>query len=202
MIGVLLKKQLREQFAFLYRGKKGTVRSRGGAIALFVLLAFSYFSMAFGFFGISILLGEGLIGIGMDWFFFALLAAIGFGLGLFGSVFITYNTLYKAKDNEFLLAMPIAPWKILFTRIAVLFGFTYLFEALAVIPGMLGYFVVGGFSAATLVHSLILLPATVLLTVALSCGLAYVVALIAGHIRHKQAAIVILTLAFLTVYYV
>ncbi|MBO4411803.1 MAG: hypothetical protein J5794_06425, partial [Lachnospiraceae bacterium] len=125
-----------------------------------------------------------------------------FGLGLFGSVFITYNTLYKAKDNEFLLAMPIAPWKILFTRIAVLFGFTYLFEALAVIPGMLGYFVVGGFSAATLVHSMILLPATVLLTVALSCGLAYIVALISGHIRHKQAAIVILTLAFLTAYYV
>ena len=50
--------------------------------------------------------------VGMDWLYFTLMGLMAIFLGAFGSVFNTYSSLYIAKDNDFLLSMPI-PVKII-----------------------------------------------------------------------------------------
>ena len=48
-----------------------------------------------------------LVGLGMSWMYFLIMAAAAIALGLFGSVFNTYSSLYQAKDNDLLLSLPI-----------------------------------------------------------------------------------------------
>ena len=41
------------------------------------------------------------------WLYRALMGIVSVTLGVFGSVFNTFSTLYQAKDNDLLFAMPI-----------------------------------------------------------------------------------------------
>ncbi|MBR4768517.1 MAG: hypothetical protein IK088_06030 [Lachnospiraceae bacterium] len=201
MIGLLIRKQLREQFSFLFREKKGRQRSKGGAIALLILLGFSYLSLGMAFFGLSFMLAESIPG-SESWLYFSMMGTVALGLGLFGSVLITYQTLYKARDNEMLLSMPIPPWKILLSRMTVLVLSTLLFEALVIVPAAVVYFIeFDDFSLWMVFSILISLVSEVLATMALSFFLSFLVAKAASHIRNKQVAIVILTVLFLGGYY-
>ena len=46
---------------------------------------------------------------GFSWLYFAVMGLMAIAVGIIGSVFSTYSTLYLAKDNDMLLAMPIKP---------------------------------------------------------------------------------------------
>ena len=56
--------------------------------------------------------------------FVALMASIAF------NAFVSYNMIFKAKDNTLLLSMPIPPRLILFSRMAILFMNCVIFTTL------------------------------------------------------------------------
>lgn len=202
MLKTLIKKEYQECFrAYFINAKKGTARSRKGTIGLFVLFGgLMLFLMAF-FFGMSYLLGKGLLEADLAWLFFALMGILSISLGVFGSVFNTYATLYLAKDNEMLLSMPIPPSTILTARISLVLGLSFLYSGIVWVPASIYGCIFGNYSVAGKIMGLILFPAIALLVTSLTCALGWIVAFIASRVKNKSFVIVFLTLILMGAYY-
>ena len=135
MTKALFKKQMMEVFSWVYRNKKsGKNRSRQGLAAYILLYLFIFAFLGSVFYKVADMLCAPLAGAGLGWLYFALMGLIAVALGVFGSVFSTYSSLYMAKDNDFLLSMPIPAPKILLIRLAGVFAMGLLYELIVMIP--------------------------------------------------------------------
>ena len=115
MFWALVKKQLAEIWSKNRKTKNGKKpRSSGVTIALFSVL---FFFLAVMFFFMSMGLFFALGEVGLESLYFCLVSVLAVALGVFGSVFNTYSSLYLARDNESLLAMPIPPIYIIASRL-------------------------------------------------------------------------------------
>ena len=109
MLKALIKKQLLELYGNYRQGKNGKRRSRKGMIGYAVLMVVLMLVLLGAFSAISIGLGLALIPSGNAWLFFSILGLMALVMGVFGDVFSTYSALYHAKDNDFMLSLPIPP---------------------------------------------------------------------------------------------
>ena len=202
MLKALIKKEALTIMSGVFTNKKtNKPRSKAGIVGMALLFVFVILALSAAFLGYAASLVDSLVP-GRDWLYMALIGLAALILGLFGSVFSTYSTLYKAKDNETLLAMPIPPGKLLLSKILIVYLTTLLFTAIAMLPGLIIYWVnAGSVSAASVIFSVLLLFILALLTTALSCILGWLVALVVGLFPNKQAVTVIATVVFLAVYY-
>ena len=141
MTRILIKKQLREVAYFYIRDRKtGKRQSKGKTIGFIFLWILVFGSLGAAAFGLCDLFGSVFFDIGLDWFFFALMGLVAICVGVFGSVFSTYATLYKAKDNEALLSLPIDTKKILIARLTTTYLLGCIFSALFYIPTLIYYY--------------------------------------------------------------
>ncbi len=201
MLKALLKKQLQEFFSgFFLNSKTGKSHTKGSKVGfgvLFCILIFSFLSM---FFSMAFLFSP-VLGEANSWIYFAVFAVLATLFGIFGSVFLTYNTLYEAKDNDLLLSMPIPPARILFSRMAGLYVTTFSFEALVMLPAVIVYLLTvssGIISVVCIFLNLFILP---LFALSIACALGWVIALFASKLRNKGIVTVIISIAFFGVYY-
>ncbi|MBQ3706285.1 MAG: hypothetical protein II889_00095 [Clostridia bacterium] len=203
MLKALFRKQLLELVGqnLLYDRRKGTTRSRGGIALFAVLYVFLFGWFAFMFGSVSYALCPQLVGAGLDWLYFAIMALLAVALGVFGSVFNTYTALYRSKDNDLLLSMPIPPSKILFVRLSGVALLSFLFVALVFLPAVFVYNRIVGVSFPALLFQILLVFPLSAAATALTCLLGWVVALVAVRVKNKTAVTVVLTLAFIGVYY-
>ena len=202
MLKILMKKQMCEVGAFLYQdNKKGKRRSKGNMIGYLLLLAAVFVMLGGMFYVLAGWLGEPLLALQMDWLYYALMGLVSIAFGVLGSVFNTYSSLYLAKDNEMLLAMPIKPRDILIARLSGVYVMGLVYEALVFIPAILVYCMYTGVTLPSLaggVFTMFLISCFVLI---LSCLLGWVVALISVHLKNKSYITVIISLAFIAAYY-
>ena len=202
MLKVLLKKQFMEMNQSLFRNRKtGKLRSRAGTIGFLVLFCFLFISIAAAFYGYADLLCGPMVEQGKAWLYFALMGLMALFIGVVGSVFNTYAGLYKAKDTEFLLSMPVAPSSIITSRMLGVYTMSLLFTGIIWVPVTVRYIVAGG-RGTGIVFPILLLFILPLLVTVLTCLLGWVVAQVANRVRNKNAATIVATLAFLAVYYV
>ena len=202
----MLKALLKKEFMALTSGittdrRKGKKRSKAGIIGMGLLFLLIYLSVGAAFMGFSaafsVILPERL------WLFMAMSGLSALIISIIGSVFMTYSMLYKAKDNDLLLSLPIPPGKLLLSKIASLYIMSVLFSALAILPALITYWT-GGYgspSAASVVFSILSIFLVALLGTALACILGWLVALVVGLFPKKNALTVIATLVFLGAYY-
>ena len=203
MLKALVKKQFLELFQAYFRNRKtGKARSRGGVIGMFVMYVFVmlFLCLVFGFLSFS--LGVTLLPEGLDWMYFALMSLLALFLGVFGSVFNTYSSLYTAKDNELLLAMPIPPSKLLASRLIGVYALGLMYEAAVLLPAIIIYWILVPVSPARILCPLGLLLVLSFIILSLCCLLGWVVALIAARLKNKSFITVFVSLAFLALYYV
>ncbi len=201
MLKALLKKQLLEFFSgFTVKGNDGKSRGAGakaGAVVLLLFVGLTFFGMFFSFSFMMVPVIES--GNGM--LFLSVFGILSVFMGLMGSVFLTYNALYEAKDNDMLLAMPIFPSMILFARMAGLYVVTLGFQLLVLIPSAVVYFMTAGFSALSFILYLPCVLILPLFTLAVSLVLGFFIALFSSKIRNKSFITVAFSLAFFAVYY-
>ena len=203
MFKALLKKQFMELNTFYFLDKKsGKQRSHGGTVGMAALMAFVFLSVMVMFFGVSAALAAPLIEAGLEWLYFALMGMIAIALGTFGSAFNTYAGLYRAKDNELLLSMPIPPVKLLLVRMLGVYAMSFLYSALVWLPSLLQYLVQGAATGASAILGILLTFVIAAFVSVLSCVLGWVVALISGKLRNKSVITVLLSLVLLGAYYV
>jgi len=202
MLKVMLKKQFLELFSRMFRRSAMGKRAGKGNILLYAALFLYLFgAMAFLFYNMADAFCSVLCLNGLTWLYFALISLVATTLGVIGSVFSAYSALYQAKDNEFLLSMPIPPRVILISRMITVYLMAFLFEALAWIPACAVYALKVEFSVPALLAQFVLLLFLPLLSTVLSCFLGWIIALIFAHVKHSQAVTLIFSLAFLGAYF-
>lgn len=202
MLKLLLKKQAQEWASFLYLSAAvGRRRSRAAIIGYAALLL--YATAAFGamFWLLSDTLCAALEPAGLSWLYFALMGTLALLLGLIGSVLMTYPTLYAARDNEFLLSLPIPPGTILLARMTGLYLLTLFFQVLVLLPAGIVYARYAGLTAGGAASWLVALGLLTLLTLALACAVGWLIALAAGHVRHRSLVTVLLSTVFIVAYF-
>ena len=106
MLSILLKKQMAEIFrSYFYDAKKNKARSKAATAAYIVLFMTIMIGLLGGIFTfLSLSICGALSAAGMDWLYFAIMGLLAILLGVFGSVFNTYSSLYLSKDNDLLLS--------------------------------------------------------------------------------------------------
>ena len=201
MIKALFKKQILEIFASLLRDKKtgqmrekkATLLAAGGFAAILLLLAFSFGTILFEL--------TGLLGTEWDWVYFSLAGLFAVVFGVFGSAFNTYAGLYHAKDNDFLLSMPIPPRKILLVRLAGVALMGAIYSSTILFPALILLFVFGHPGILTVLLDILLIPVIWAIITAFSCLLGWVVALCSGILKNRKWAVALLSGVILLGYF-
>lgn len=202
MLKTLIKKQYMECFrSYFINPKTGKRRTKWGIFGMFVFFTVIMLFLAAMFFGMSFLAGDTLLSLGMDWLYFVLMGVAAIFMGAFGSVFNTYATLYLSKDNEMLLAMPIAPAKILVTRMSLVYGMSLMYSGIVWIPAVCYAWIFGTVSTQAVVFDIALIFLIALFVTVITCALGWVVALVVSRMKNKSFFVVLISLVFFCGYY-
>lgn len=202
MLRALLKKQLLELNTWLFFNKKtGKRRGRGDLLLLLFgyTLLMALLAAFFGFTAYS--LCAPLVAVGLDWLYFTLVGGAAVLLGVFGSVFSTYASLYAARDNELLLSMPIPPRYIIGARLFGVWFWGAIYTAIAYLPALVVHQAVAGFSALSLLFGLLTFLLLSVFVLTLSALLGFVVAKISIFLKGKSFVTVLVALAGVALYY-
>ena len=203
MLKVLIKKQFTEMFrTFFYDQKKKTARSKSSTalwIALYVVLIVGVMGGTFG--AAAFALCGPLTEAGVGWLYFDVFSMIALALGVFGSVFNTNAALYLPKDNDLLLSMPIPARTIVTSRLLGVYLLGLLYSGCVLLPSLIVYWIFGSFTAGTLFGGLMLLAVISIIVLCLSCLLGFVVAKVSRKLKNKSVITVLLSLAFIGLYY-
>lgn len=201
MLKALIRKQYYESFrSYFVNAKTNKPRSKGAVIGFFAFFGFAML-MLFGiFYSVAGMFSVLLTG-GLKWLYYAMMGVISIALGVFGSVFNTYASLYLPKDNELLLSMPIPPSKILLSRMALVSGLSLLYSGIVWLPALVCSWLQQTPSAPEVIFSLLLFLVITLFVTAATCILGWVVAAIASRAKRKSFLVVILSIAFFAGYY-
>lgn len=201
MIRALFKKQMAEVFSFFFMDSKRKTRRTGGALVGYLLIYGALIAYLCGMlFMMAKFLCEALVPMGLSWFYFALMALLALVLGVFGSVFNTYASLYLAKDNDMLLAMPIPPRYILLTRLAGVYMSGLFFEMIVMLPATVAFLIYGAPNALGVLFALLIPFVLSFFVLSLSCLLGLLVAAISVRIRRKSLVVTVVSLGFLALY--
>lgn len=200
MLSILLKARLSELFASLFGGNKKK-RTIPMLVLLGLVLLYATAAMLLVFGMLFAVLLPPLLEAGALHVFFAVGGAAAFLLMLVGNVIFTKNQLYTANDNEFLLAMPIPPRTILFSRLILVLFTSFLFEAIVALPMLLVYLIFAEVRLWVLLAVLLVFLVLPFLAQSIAALLAYLVARISTRIRKKSLLTTLFSLLFLGVYF-
>jgi len=202
MIRALFKKQMAEVFSWVFMdAKKKTRRTGKGMAAYLIVYALLIAYLCAMFFFMAKFLCEALAPMGLSWFYFTLMALVALVLGVFGSVFNTYASLYLAKDNDMLLAMPIPPRYIMLVRLAGVYTTGLFFEMIVMLPVTVAWLIYGSPTPLGVVFALLIPFILSFFVLSLSCLLGFVVALISTRLKHKSLIVTLFSLGFLALYF-
>lgn len=200
MFKALLKKQLLEFFSGMFNRNNGKSNKSGSKAVFIALMAFVFMSFLFMFASMAYMLVPILEGEG-KWIYFSVFGILATLLGIFGSVFVTYNTLYEAKDNDLLLSMPIPERMILFTRITGLYLSALLFEALVLIPATAVAALTGNLNGTAIALCVVNIPVLPLAALSISCVFGRILGMVSSRLRNKSLISVLFSIVFFAVYY-
>ena len=198
----LFRKQLREQGAFLVRSAStGKRRTGAGKLAFGALYGGIVLLVMLSFFSLAWPLGELLLPAGQGALYFLAMELLALAVGVFAGAFSSYGSLFQAKDNDLLLALPIPPWMIFAVRMSGLYATCLFYLLLLWVPAEVVY---GVYAASPLGGLLSAAPMALVLAGAasiLAALLGWAVALCTARASHKTLVTVLATLGFAAVYY-
>ena len=154
-------------------------------------------SMFFASMGI----GSALIPAGLDWLYFTILNILAFLLGILGSVLSTAQALFRSKDNEFLLAMPIPPAKIVLVRMISVYLMSLLYASVVMIPAIIYFFIAGNVTVLSVILCILSLFVMAFLITAFSCGAGWLVSYIAARLKNQKIVLAALAVLLIGVLY-
>lgn len=202
MIKALFKKQLSEVFSWLYTDRKKGQRRQGTALCVSVLLYCAmFFLLGYIFYMFASSLCEPLVQLGLGWLYVSITSLLSVVLGVFGCVFNTYASLYRAKDNDFLLSMPIKTGYILIMRLSGVYAIGLLYQLLVSVPSFIVWLMTCKVTVPVVLFGVLLMFIISVFVLSLSCALGWVVGKISGKVKNKAFVTVFFSLAFIALYY-
>jgi ABC-2 type transport system permease protein len=202
MLKALIKKQLTELFKMYFvDSKTGAARVKGKTISFFTFFVVVLLGLAGFFYKVAEDMAAPLYNLELGWFFYALVGLMAAALGIFGSVFNTYASLYKAKDNDLLLSMPIKPSAILLSRMITTYIMCVLYEAVVFVPGIFAWWKNGISGITEAIYPILLVFILGFVVLALTCLFGWIIAAVTSKLKNNKIITVILSLAFMAAYY-
>ena len=202
MLKSLIKKQLLEiNRGFFVDGKTGKSKSKKAIVGYGIFFAAMILILFGFFFFVYMTLSAQFAQTEYMWLYFTIAGSAAIMLGIFGSVFNTFATLYQAKDNDLLLSMPIPVKYILVSRLAGVYVTGAFYSGAVYAPALLAYYIFGSPSWQGVIGSLILFFTITVFVLVASCVLGYVVAKINQKLRNKSFFTVLISVVFIAVYY-
>lgn len=138
----------------------------------------------------------------LNWLYFALAGIMVFLLTFVGSVFSTQNLIFKAKDNELLLSMPVPTHYILASRVASLFVLDLFYAAVMAIPMIGVYIYHHGFSLSLLAFYIIGILLIIVFSAAVTAFCGWAIALVSTKFKKSNTIQLILSVGFFMAYMV
>ena len=185
----------------LFVGMNRASRKKGMTVVIALLLVYAVVVFA-GMFGSMFYTVYGPYHeAGLDWFYFSLAGLMSFGMCFVFSIFSTKSQLFEAKDNDLLLSMPIKPMTILISRVISLLVLNYIYSGIVLIPALVAYLIDGSLPALGIVNYVIVFLTLPLLSLALSCLLGWVLALVTSRMRSKNIITLAMSMAFFVGYF-
>ncbi len=198
MFKALVKKELFEvRKMYFTNRKKGTQATGKKATGMIILFAFLYLILMGSFFALSSLFGLMVLDGKNDWIYFMILTIMAFLVGLIGCVMSTTAILFRAKDNEILLSMPIPPSKILLARMISVYIIGLIYELMVIFPAVLYYWIFNKVSVLSVIFCVLGIFVLGFLVLAISCLLGWLVALVMSKLKNKNFITVIVSVVFL-----
>ena len=202
MIKALFRKQFTElisQFSRRRNGEQGTPKR--GIILFSVIFGILYCSLGFTFFTVS---KEMLNGFTEATFplFYMTIGLIATAVGLLGSVFNAYSTIFESKDTEMLLSLPIPPRRIIFVRVATLCTMTLIYAGAVLLPAAIAFLIYAKANVLGKINALLLFIPLVLLVEAITLGIAFIVAAIARRVKNKKTVVMVFSILITLLFYV
>ena len=202
MIRALLKKQLLELgAAFVRSSKTGKRRSRAGAFGYALLFAVLMLLVMLSFGSMALPLAVTLVPQGLDWLYFVLMELSALTVSVLASAFTSYGHLFRCRDNQQLLALPIPPGAIFAVRCGGVYLTGLIYLLLAWVPSVVCYALAAPRPGEALLAALPVALALAGVSMVLAVLLGWAVALLNRRARHKSLVTVVGTLLFLAVYY-
>ncbi len=203
MIRALLKKQLLELgAAFVRSSKTGKRRSRAGTFGYALLFAVLMLLVMLSFGSMALPLAVTLVPQGLDWLYFVLMELSALTVSVLASAFTSYGHLFRCRDNQQLLALPIPPGAIFAVRCGGVYLTGLIYLLLAWVPSVVCYALAAPCPGGALLAALPVALALAGVSMVLAVLLGWAVALLNRRARHKSLVTVVGTLLFLAVYYV
>lgn len=201
MLKALLHKQMAEIKGMYFRSKKtGTVATGKGGTGLKIVFIFLYMVMLGSFFAIAALFGSTLLKIDLAWVYFMVMTIMAFIVGIIGSVFTTAAALFQAKDNEFLLSLPIQPSKIILSRMVSVYMMSVIYESMVMIPAILYFFFFGHPSVLAVIFCILGLFLMGFMVTGFSCFFGWIIALIMSKLKNQKILTVIVSVIFIALF--
>jgi len=202
MLKALVKKQIMEIFRnFFYDAKNSKAKSKNAIIRAIILYAVLMVVVLGGTFTAVAIPMCTLFEVGVGWLYFAIFALIGLVLGIFGSVFSTYSSLYLSKDNDLLLSMPIPIKTIMAARLLGVFIIGLLYSAVVMVPAVAVYWVMEPVTFGGIIGGIMMVIIVAALVFFLSCLLGWVVAKVSLKLKNKSFITVLISVVFIGLYY-
>lgn len=202
MLKILIHKNMQEFAVAYFRDRKTGGKKIGGALVgmivlyafLFLLLAGSFAAMASLFF-MSAKNGD-------EWIAFSIMGLLAIVMAALINGLTSYSQLYLAKDNEFLLAMPINPGTILTSRMVstYIMGLVYVF--MVWIPTIVVGIVMHKMSVLAVVMSVITMLVAGIVVLALTCLIGWLVAFLVTKFKNQKVLSAVLSVVFIGAIYV
>lgn len=203
MLFLLIKKQMTELFKnMFYDRRSNTVRSKESSVLYIAFYLVIMFVVGGMMFGVATPLCEPLVKAGYAWLYFAIMGSMALVLGIFATVFSSYSALYLAKDNDLLLSMPIPTKYIVVSRLISVYVIGVIYSLIVLLPTEIVYFMTVKVTAAAVIGGIVFSICITLLSFALSCLVGWLVAKISLKFKKNSYISVIVSLAFIAIYYV
>lgn len=202
MLKTLIKKQMLELFqTYFINNKTGKARTKIGTMLFFGLLILLFGGLGIAFYAMAAGLGNVILGLDINWIYFAFMSLLSMALGVFGSVFNTYAGIYLPKDNELLMSLPIPNRTLLLARLAGVYITSLMYSAWIWIPVMIAYWIRIPVHVTNVVFPVLLMFVIALFISVLTCILGWIVALISAKAKGKSFLTLFLSLAVFFGYY-
>ena len=202
MIRALLKKQLLELgAAFVRSSKTGKRRSRAGTFGYALLFTVLMLLVMLSFGSMALPLAVTLVPQGLDWLYFVLMELSALTVSVLASAFTSYGHLFRCRDNQQLLALPIPPGAIFAVRCGGVYLTGLIYLLLAWVPSVVCYALAAPRPGEALLAALPVALALAGVSMVLAVLLGWAVALLNRRAQHKSLVTVVGTLLFLAVYY-
>lgn len=200
MIGKLLKVRVRMVVHAIQKRSAGNKNSALAAVALGALGLYLLAALGVLFGMVFQSVAQPFHQAGIDWMYFCMMLLSAFALMFIGNIFMAQSQIYDAKDNELLLALPIKPSAILFSRMLLLYLTSLVYELPVMGAGLLVYTGEISSSGAVIAAGLLFYLLLPLAAIAVSCAVGAAVAAISTRMKHRTIFTVLLFLGFFGLY--